>query len=63
MTPEYKAAAWIIESGRTQAIIDCKKAIEKLENHMDKNGYTTADLQSLREYQEILKHLKQPTNE
>jgi len=63
MTSEQKAAAWIYESGRTQAIIDCKKAIERLDNYMDINGYTTADLQALREYKEILKHLKQQTNE
>lgn len=55
MTPQDKAAAWIKESGRTQAIIDCKKAIEKLDAHMDKYGFTPADLQAQREYKEILK--------
>jgi len=56
--PQEKAAAWIKESGRTQAVIDCKKAIEKLEQAMDEVGYTTTDLQYLREYKEILKHLQ-----
>ena len=59
MTPQQeKAAAWIKESGRAQAVIDCKKAIEKLEQAMDEVGYTTTDLQYLREYKEILKHLQ-----
>lgn len=53
-----RAANWIKEMGRTQAINDCKRAIEKLENHLDRNGYTTADLQYLKEYQELLKELK-----
>lgn len=58
MTSQEKADSWIKESGRTQAIIDCKRAIERLEKHMDKNGYTPADLKALREYKDILKTLQ-----
>lgn len=58
MTIQERAANWINEVGRTQAIIDCKRAIEKFERHIDRNGYTPSDLQHLREYREILKELK-----
>lgn len=58
MTPKDKAINWIEDVGKTQAIIDCKKAIEKLEYTMDKKGYTPQDLAHLREYKEILKALQ-----
>lgn len=58
MTIQDRAKNWIDEVGKTQAIIDCKRAIEKMENHMDRNGFTPADLKHLKEYQEILKELK-----
>jgi hypothetical protein len=61
MTIQERAANWINEVGRTQAIIDCKRAIEKFERHIDRNGYTPSDLQHLREYREILKELKNHT--
>ena len=61
MIPQEKAAEWIAEVGKTQAIIECKRAIEKMERSMDKNGYTTADLQYLREYKEILKQMQNNT--
>jgi hypothetical protein len=58
MTPKEKAISWIDEVGKTQAIIDCKKAIEKLEYTMDNKGYTSQDLAHLREYKDILKALQ-----
>jgi hypothetical protein len=48
MTSQEKAAAWIAEVGKTQAVIECKKAIEKLEKQMDTMGYTVNDLAYLR---------------
>jgi hypothetical protein len=58
MTIQQRAENWAKEVGRVQAMIDCKRAIEKTEIHMDKNGFTTADLQKLKEYREILKLLQ-----
>jgi hypothetical protein len=61
MTIQEKAAAWIAEVGKTQAIIECKQAIVKLEYQMDTKGYTPNDLAYLREYQNILKELQNTT--
>lgn len=61
MTPQEKAQAWESEVGKTQAIIDCKRAMEKLEYQMDTKGYTPNDLAYLREYKEILKYLQNKT--
>jgi hypothetical protein len=61
MTSQEKAAAWIAEVGKTQAVIECKKAIEKLEKQMDTMGYTVNDLAYLREYQTILKLIQNTT--
>jgi len=61
MTPQEKALAWENEVSKTQAIIDCKRAIEKLDIHMDKHGFTPNDLAAMREYKEILKQLQNKT--
>jgi hypothetical protein len=61
MTPQEKALAWENEVGKTQAVVDCKRAIDKLDIHMDKYGFTPNDLAAMREYKEILKHLKNKT--
>jgi hypothetical protein len=58
MTPEQKAHKWAEEVGKTQAIIDCKKTIEELDNRMDKHGYTVVDLEVMKEYQAMLKALQ-----
>jgi hypothetical protein len=58
MIPEQKAQKWAEEVGKTQAIIDCKKAIEKLDAQMDKYGFTPNDLAAMREYKSILKALQ-----